>query len=79
MEVLKRSLSLRIKRKGKGGCMNEVEKYTKEEWERIQLEAESRGVSIETILSDWRAVNNLKLKKSVKRLREMGYKITEEK
>ena len=59
--------------------MNEVEKYTKEEWERIQLEAESRGVSIETILSDWRAVNNLKLKKSVKRLREMGYKITEEK
>ena len=59
--------------------MNEVEKYTKEEWERIQLEAESRGVSIETILSNWRAVNNLKLKKSVKRLREMGYKITEEK
>ena len=56
--------------------MNEVEKYTKEEWERIQLEAEARGVSIETILSDWRAVNNLKLKKSVRRLREMGYEIT---
>ena len=56
--------------------MNEVEKYTKEEWERIQLEAEARGVSIATILSDWRAVNNLKLKKSVRRLREMGYEIT---
>ena len=56
--------------------MKKVEKYTKEEWERIQLEAEARGVSIETILSDWRAVNNLKLKKSVRRLREMGYKIT---
>ena len=56
--------------------MKKVEKYTKEEWERIQLEAEARGVSIETILSDWRAVNNLKLKKSVRRLREMGYEIT---
>ena len=56
--------------------MKKVEKFTKEEWERIQLEAEARGVSIETILSDWRAVNNLKLKKSVRRLREMGYEIT---
>ena len=56
--------------------MNEVEKYTKEEWERIQLEAETRGVSIETILDDWKIADNLKLNKSVKRLKELGYKIT---
>ena len=53
-------------------------KYTKEEWERIELEAEARGVSIETIISDWEVIKDIKLKKSIQRLRELGYTITRE-
>ena len=53
-------------------------KYTKEEWERIELEAEARGVSIETIISDWEVIKDIKLKKAIERLRELGYTITKE-
>ena len=55
-----------------------MSKYNKDELKQIELEAEARNVSIETVIKDWSALEQLKIKKSVERLREIGYKITKE-
>jgi len=55
-----------------------MSKYNRDELKQIELEAEARNVSIETVIKDWNALEQLKIKKSIERLREMGYKITKE-
>ena len=71
---------------GKGICEaliqtekeNAVSKYSRDEWKQIELEAKARNVSIETVISDWNDIKKLKIKKSVEKLRKMGYIITKE-
>ena len=55
-----------------------MSKYSREEWKQIELEAEARNVSIETVISDWNDAKELRIKESVEKLRKMGYIITKE-